>query len=334
MPEKPVIICLTPVRNEAWILDTFLQSTSVWADHIIIADQNSTDGSKEIASKYPKVILIENKSENYDEHARQELLLAEARKISGKRLLVSLDADEIFTANFTETKDWQLILSAKPGDSFGFRWVNLKPGFKKGWHSEHFPWAMIDDNSSHNGRLIHSPRLPVKDPDKVIKLENIFVLHYQYTNWKRMESKHRFYQCLERLNYPEKSAIGIYRMYHHMYAIKKEDLFTLREEWFANYELKGIQVRYLNYDSNYWFDAEVIRLFKEHGEKKFKKEAIWNVDWNKIANSDRDENYNDPRSFFDKLLHLWLKSTQSYRHSILVKRVDNIIYRIMLKFGI
>jgi glycosyltransferase involved in cell wall biosynthesis len=48
---KPTIICLTPVKNEAWLLDRFLQATSLWADFIIIADQMSTDGSQEIAKK-------------------------------------------------------------------------------------------------------------------------------------------------------------------------------------------------------------------------------------------------------------------------------------------
>jgi glycosyltransferase involved in cell wall biosynthesis len=331
MHEKPIIICLTPVRNEAWILDTFLQCTSLWADHIIIADQNSTDGSKEIAIKYPKVILVENNSDKYDEYARQQLLLAEARKIRGKRLLITLDADEMFTANFAETNDWQQMLNGKVGDSYGFRWINLKPGFRKGWHSEHFPWAMIDDNYCHEGRLIHSPRLPVKEPDKVINLNNISVLHYQYTNWKRMESKHRFYQCLERLNFPDKDAIGVYRMYHHMYAIKKEQLFPLREEWFANYESQGIQIRNLKFESRYWFDDEVIQLFNRYGVRKFRKEAIWSIDWNKLADSIK---YNDPRNLFEKLIHFWLKNSQVYRLSSFVKYIDTLLIRIIRKLGL
>lgn len=44
MNEKPIINYLTPVRNEVWILDRFLKAASFWADHIIIADQMSTDG--------------------------------------------------------------------------------------------------------------------------------------------------------------------------------------------------------------------------------------------------------------------------------------------------
>ena len=57
---QPKIICLTPVRNEAWILKAFLSATSLWADIIIIADQMSTDGSREIARQFPKVKLLEN----------------------------------------------------------------------------------------------------------------------------------------------------------------------------------------------------------------------------------------------------------------------------------
>jgi len=33
------IVVVTPVRNEAWILERFLSVTSRFADHIIIADQ-------------------------------------------------------------------------------------------------------------------------------------------------------------------------------------------------------------------------------------------------------------------------------------------------------
>ena len=59
---KRKIIVLMPVKNEAWILPLSLQAASVWADMIILSDQGSTDGSKEIARRFPKVHLIENDS--------------------------------------------------------------------------------------------------------------------------------------------------------------------------------------------------------------------------------------------------------------------------------
>ena len=34
MGERPKIICLTPVKNEEWILRRFLRLASLWADHI------------------------------------------------------------------------------------------------------------------------------------------------------------------------------------------------------------------------------------------------------------------------------------------------------------
>ena len=104
--DKPLIICLTPVKNEAWILDKFIQCASLWADCIIIADQMSTDGSRDIALKYPKVRLIDNDSEAFNEPERQKLLVDAARQIhfnGQRRLLISLDADEFLTSNFQET---------------------------------------------------------------------------------------------------------------------------------------------------------------------------------------------------------------------------------------
>ena len=74
------VIVLTPVRNEAWILHPFLQVTSLYADHIIVLDQFSDDGSQEICKQYPKVTLLHADSEEYDEAKRQITLIDKARE--------------------------------------------------------------------------------------------------------------------------------------------------------------------------------------------------------------------------------------------------------------
>ena len=33
---KPLLICMTPVRNEAWVLNAFLKATSLLADYVLI----------------------------------------------------------------------------------------------------------------------------------------------------------------------------------------------------------------------------------------------------------------------------------------------------------
>jgi hypothetical protein len=85
------VICLTPVKCEARILDRFLRCTSLWADVILIADQGSDDGSREIAAHHPKVQLLPYGGADLDEHARTQQLLAAARRVPGPRVLVALD---------------------------------------------------------------------------------------------------------------------------------------------------------------------------------------------------------------------------------------------------
>lgn len=331
MDNKPAIICLTPVKNEAWILDLFLRCTSLWADYIIIADQNSSDESREIALKYPKVILIDNKSTEYSENERQKLLIDKARSIEGKKLLVTLDADEFFTSDFQNTAEWDAMLKGIPGDSFGFRWINILPGFKKGWETKHFIWAMIDDGKEHKGEYIHSPRIPVTNQNRIIYFERIKVLHFQYINWERMESKHRYYQCLERVKYPEKRSIDLYRRYHHMNSVKWWELIDLNDTLFSEYESLGIKIREQPIENKaYWFDNEVLDLFRKYGLKKFKKESIWQANWNEIAHIFKlsfDNNLKDPRGLVDKLFHFWLKSTQLQKDKNIVRRIDRIINR-------
>lgn len=192
---KPKVICLTPVKNESWILEKFLMTTSLWADHIIIADQFSDDNSREIAKKFEKVILIKNPSIEFNEPERQKLLIEAARKIEGRKLLITLDADEFLTANYHNSTEWQFIMSAPPGTIIRFKWVNLKPGMMKYWSPDvFFPWGFMDDGTEHMGSIIHSTRIPMPLNAMMIDLNEVRVLHYQYTDWERMASKHRWYQ--------------------------------------------------------------------------------------------------------------------------------------------
>jgi glycosyltransferase involved in cell wall biosynthesis len=332
--ERPLLICLTPVRNEAWILDRFLACTSCWADHIIIADQNSTDGSREIAQKYTKVILIENAGEEYNEPKRQKLLLQEARKIRGKKVLIALDADEAFVSGFSNTTDWQTILNGNKGDFFSLEWINIFPGYKKGWlPGTYSTIVFIDDDTNMGyedyGPDLHAyPRIPNPENKVVQRLQTIKILHFQYTVWKRMQSKHRFYQCLEHINSPEKHPISIFRMYHHMYSVPKDQIINISKLHFDDYIKEGIIIKQDPIDTVFWFDEEVLRMFEEYGYEKFRKLDIWGTNWDDISNRFKAPFPKDPRNWFDKLIHIWLRHTQKYKNSLFVKRIErSIVYR-------
>ena len=99
------VICMIPTRNNADILERCLKSASLWADFIIVCDQMSLDGTREIAKNFPKVKIIDNPTEEYNESLRQKLLINEARKIEGQRLLFAFDADEIFSPNVLNSNE-------------------------------------------------------------------------------------------------------------------------------------------------------------------------------------------------------------------------------------
>jgi Glycosyl transferase family 2 len=325
---NPTIICLTPIKNEAWILDRFLKCASIWADCIIIADQNSTDGSREIALSYPKVTLIDNPSASFNEPERQKLLLEEARKIPGKRILIALDADEALTANFIDNPEWQTVLDAPTGTVISFQWANLRPDLQTYWSAYCLPLGFIDDDSEHVGSNIHSSRLPRPNNSLTISLWNIKVLHYQFTDWERMQSKHRWYQCWERLNNSNRKSIDIYRQYHHMDIISLPEIKPIPSEFFDGYTKQGIDMTSIRRSASYWWDEQVLDLFDKYGTEKFRREAIWGINWTQISqNIGRNNsatNYTDPRHQFDKLIHKWLRKTQA-KPSLQRKVIESIL---------
>jgi hypothetical protein len=329
---KPTIICLTPVRNESWILDRFLKATSLWADYIIIADQMSTDGSREIARKYPKVILVDNPSEIFNEPERQRLLIHEARKIEGPRLLITLDADEIFTPNVLTSPEWQTIMDSKPGIIFKFQLANFRPDLRNMWNVSSFPLGYMDDGYEHKSTdKIHSSRIPLPCDSKVIILNQIKVIHFQFTSWQRMRAKHRWYQALERIHFPYKSAVDIFRTYHHMYSIPESEIVPIPDEWINDYNKLDIDITSVNYETINWFEKQSLDFIEQYGAREFRKINIWDVNWQEIAyrwEKIDPQFYKDPRNMIDKCIQSWLLKTQPSIRRKSIERIDKIIKRL------
>lgn len=331
-PRAPRVVCVTPVKNEAWILPQFLAAASLWADEIVIADQGSTDDSAAIASCYPKVRLVHNHLPVYDEAGRQRILLAAARTLSEPCLLVPLDADEFLSPGFFSRDLLTRLAVAGPGAHVRTRWYNVRPDLECFWAGQTKLLAgWLDNGRAVRGAVIHGERLPVAEGDpEVSGGEEGAILHWQYTMPARLWSKHRWYQAWERLNRAHRHPVDVYRQYHHMVAIPRQEIHPLPTTWLSWYKNNGVDLTAIADDGFHWWNQELLEWMGRYGSSRFALAAIWDFDWEREA--DRQglpacERFRDPRTWWQRLLHRWLERSQPWQRAWPVRLVDAVLRR-------
>jgi glycosyltransferase involved in cell wall biosynthesis len=281
MAARPSVVVLTPVKNEAWILDRFLSVASTFADLIVVSDQNSTDGSGQICARYEKVHVVENRETGYDEGSRQKQLIATARAlVPGPRILLALDSDEVLAADATETADWERMMSAAPGTVLSFEKPDL-------WRSPRWairyenPWPLgyVDDGCEHRAQKVHSIRIPQPEHAQELRLTQIKILHYALTRPAAQRAKLRYYSVIENVNETAK-----FYSRRRRYAPTRDFARDGRLEespasWFEGWTKRGIDMFTVNESELYWYDLDVLRLMARYGHRRFWIDDIWDVDW-------------------------------------------------------
>ncbi|AFY30866.1 glycosyltransferase family 2 protein [Calothrix sp. PCC 7507] len=313
----PKIVVITPIKNEEWILDRFLSVTSQFADHIIIADQNSTDNSIDICKRYPKVTLIANKSDKFNEAERQLLLINTARELVPEhKILLALDADEILAANATQTSGWQAMLRAKPGTVLCFEKPELYLTPDQCLRYD-YPWPLgyVDDGAEHQPKKIHSIRIPQPEYSSILHIHDVKILHYALSRISGQQAKMRYYSVLENI-FSTHSLITRRRAYvFNRDVISKDRLSQSPKEWFCKWEELGIDMHTVENKKYYWQDFEVLKYFSQYGYLRFWFDDIWKFDWESCrlyAKSLGIENIPDnriftPPKYLDKLSDLITK---------------------------
>lgn len=332
MTNRPLLIVLTPVRNEAWILPAFLKATSLWADCIIIADQNSTDGSREIAMQYKKCIVIDNNAKEMHQAATRRLLFDKAAEVcKGRRALVfALDADEFLAYGGVECLDWQKLVYSEPNTAFLFRWINVLPGNKYTLANENWYLAAHVGDGFFGGQYpdfnIHEWRLPwpsVIDESKTVRLKHFDVLHFAVWNKERARNKIKFYQVssLHR-NLRGYTAVGLYRQYHSLPCDEKYE--ELPDGVFDFYKRQGVDIlSEIKSDEigQYYLD-EMVKFIKEDGATRYARLDIWDKDFEAAVG------VKNPAGLFDKLLLAYLRRSNKYSKNILIRAVDKCLKKL------
>lgn len=320
---KPLLIVLTPVFNEAWILPAFLRATSLWADYIIIADQMSTDGSREIYKEFEKVIVIDNPRKEMHQARTRLMLFDEAKKIPGNKILFTLDADEFLSGNFKNTVSWHNILNSVPGDVFEFRWMNLREDANKYSTWQHYYWAVHIKDDNLEGKFpdnfIHEWRLPwPKRVNKEYIIDDISFIHFARVNRKRQSNKERFYQISTVSKMNKYSGVVFYRSYH---STKDDVWYELPKDaydFYINSEVDVFNLINLQ-DEGIHYTTNVLNYISECGIKKFAKLDVWDKEFL------QKNNLKDPRNIFYKILHSYLKLTNKYQKTIIIRCFDKIL---------
>jgi hypothetical protein len=316
-------VCVTPVRNEAWVLERFLRAASMWADAIVVLDHASGDGSVEIAQRFPKVHVTACPLPSYDIH--RGMLVEVARSlVPGPRILVALDADEFVASDAWHHQEMRDFLSAPRGTLARMRWINVLPDAPRAWiPPKYTDFMFIDDGSPFHSSAVHGARLPGGDARATVDLDGPKVVHLQYIDWDRMRAKQRWYQAQERIEYPRKRPIQIYRQYHHMDAIAPRERHRLRAEWLSSYQWDdGMDLLAVAPQDAYSTDARVLDLLRDHGVQRFRRIELWDGKWERrvqaLEQAVPRELITDPHSRMERLVFRWLARTQhrSQRSSI------------------
>jgi hypothetical protein len=322
-------MCLTPMRNESWIVKEFLAAARLWASQIVVADQGSTDGTLQQLQSAPDVSVVINDSPVFDEPHRQRLLINRARHFDGKRILLALDADEAVSSNCIDDPEWKRLSEAEPGTAIRLPWVNILPGFEKAWiPAEPLLCGLVDDGTEHTGRPIHNPRVPWRPGAPVIDLKETVVLHFQYLLPERTRSKQRWYQVWEHLNSPDKSPLQIFRQYNHMRGSWEEsEIRPIDPNWMSGFDRAKIDFRNLTSESVTWWDKDILEMLSKHGVERFRKLAIWDKDWSALCNGSQNSTstIRDPRSLWEKAAHRTLFATQNRRSHVGVRAFEKLL---------
>jgi hypothetical protein len=301
---------MTPIVNEGWVIERYIKAASLWADVIIIADQNSTDDGRRIAESYDNVIVIDNPHNDYHEVGMREILYAEARKIiAPKKVLFSIDADEIISGNFADSAEWKEILDLPPGSVIRMPWANLNPDMKTHSGGIVTHCGFVDDGKSMlTGGIMHSVRTPWPQYEIVIfESKELRLLHYAHVNPDRIAAKVRWYSAYEKI---ARSRFGLatWRQYNNY---NTNTSCPILPEWFAHYNEKGVDITSVKYSYDYSHDYRVLEYLDKHGAAYFRKCDIWSKDWVAFATEKKQnpQRFADPRTKLDKLAYKYATST-------------------------
>ena len=276
--KKPRVICLMPVKNEVDLLPITLPIISTYCDVIIIADQMSDDGSREVYKNFPKVKVIDNTREGHSNQVRWDLLNA-AREYDGLNLILCLDADEyippLLFNKFVDNHEFKI------GDSFRFPWIQLWKSVKYfnntgAWYRNYQRAAWVDDGKTdYDDNIVindHISRVPLGSLKNCKRIKDIPIIHLQWLYWERTQFKQVLYRCTDFIKKP-KNYIFINSAYSVSLDVQNLKLNEVPGKWTCGFNSLELIEKF----QPTWHRTEIYKLFDKYGIEFFEPLEIWHV---------------------------------------------------------
>lgn len=270
------LICLTPVRSDAWSLGASSRAVLKWCDAQIVCE-NAEWADPATRAALPddsRVHYFQSDAHGWNEVDIRQRMLEVGREMGGTHFAL-VDADEILTGNLLATiRDVADALA--PAECLRLPWHHLWRGLDQ-YRTDASPfgrramtWALFRDaphltyRVGANGYQIHA-RAPQGLGTIEVQDRTSGLMHMQHLVWRRALSKQVMYRMVEHLRW-NRGAATINQQYGPATDETGLELLAVPAEWWAGNE----DVRqYIDVNAELWQEAEIQRMLAEHGRERF-----------------------------------------------------------------
>jgi len=314
---------ITPVKNEAPLLEAFIRHHTPLFDHIVIADQQSIDGSWEIAKSHANVIALQNDSTHYDEHRRRVLMLEEVERRHTGAFVMGLDADEFLLADPAEwersCRNW---VASHPSKTLRFDWNYLLPNGTE-WFVQRQDFCRPVLSGEPPPGFINRPRIPISD--EKLHCPDFPILHLNLYWLRRMRMKVWWYLALEAAG-GKKPSIDSLRLYSRNACLAMPNRQPVPEK-FQPAVRKVLDSLAVQDTWDTWHKTELLKILAADDRSRLSHTPIWSFPWNTELEAAGHPPHRRP-SLRCLALAWWISKTNAKKGTLPVRVVDAVLRRI------
>lgn len=283
------IVACMPARNEAWCIDLSARVALAWCDALVVGLHECEDETEAILDGIDgEISKLRFTGRLWDEMPQRQAMLEEARRLKATHIAI-VDADEVLTGNLVPTIR-EHAEALRPARILNLPGYNLRGGIERYhangiWGQRWFSTVFKDHPSlcwRGDGYHHREPYGMPLHPCAPIGQGAGGTLHLWGASERRLKAKHAWYKLTEALRWPQKPRAEIEQYY---------SMSMLDDGWrFAPvpagwWEPHREALKYLDLAAEPWQEAEVRRLWVEHGAEKFAGLDLFGVEAGEVVES-------------------------------------------------